>query len=225
MPKPVELLSSEAIEAALQKNWKKALILNKEILDYDNENISALNRLAKAYLELEKYDDTKKTLKNVLKLDPINQTAKKNMEFAQSRRKVLGSLPHPNIKNFIKEPGTTKEFTFNILTKGLTAKKFYLGEPIEIKVDGHRVSLHKTSENELIGVFDSLAAEKIAACIKRGGNVKAYYLSGDEKDVTILVKTSIPMFKAEKQDVKPYIKRDTLEEPELELSISEPEAI
>lgn len=218
----IETLEPQAVTAALSKDWKKAVELNKQIIDYDDQNVPALNRLAKAYLELEKYDEAKKTLKHVLKLDPINQTAKKNFEYASAHRKVLGNLPHPDLKNYIKEPGTTKEFAFSIMTKGLTAKKFFQGEPLDIQHDKHKVSVHKLS-GELIGIFDSINAEKILFCIKRGGTVKASFTSGEEKELKVLIKSSIPIFSSEKQETKPYIKRETLEEPELEMTPPETE--
>lgn len=222
MPNEMQRLAQEAIEAALKKDWKRASLLNKEIIDYDDQNVPALNRLAKAYIEIDKYEDARKVLKVVLKLDPINPTAKKNLEYATAHRKALGTLPLPDTKSFIKEPGTTKEFIFIILAKGITAKKFYLGEPLTVKQEGHKVSLFKSS-GELLGIFDTITAEKLITATKKGGNIKSYYLGGNEKEIHVLVKSSIPIFKAEKQDLKPYIKRDTIEEPELELSIPEPE--
>ncbi|OGC49788.1 hypothetical protein A2716_00285 [candidate division WWE3 bacterium RIFCSPHIGHO2_01_FULL_40_23] len=222
MPNEVDQLSSKAIQAALNKEWKKAVELNKKIISFDDSDISALNRLAKAYIELDMHTDARKTLKNVLKLDPINQTAKKNMQYAQAKRKALGNLPHPDIKSFIKEPGTTKEFSFSIITKGLTSKKFYIGEPLTIKIEGHKVGLYK-STGELLGIFDVQTAERLSTVHKKDGTLNSYYLSGEEKNIKVLVKSSLPIFKAEKQELKPYIKRDTIEEPELELSYPEQE--
>ncbi len=215
MPNTVEKLEAEAIQAALSKDWKTAVKLNLELSNFDSENIPSLNRLAKAYIELEEFEDAKKILKKVLKLDPINLTAKRNMELALEHKKVLGNVSSDEIKNFIKEPGTSKEFTFQILTKGITAKKFYLGEPMEIQVEGHKVSLHKSS-GELISIFDPLTAEKISACKKRGAGVRATFLYGDEKEITVMVKATIPLFKTEKQELKPYLKRENIEEQENE---------
>ncbi len=222
MPNTVEKLEAEAIQAALSKDWKKAVKLNSEIADFDSENIPALNRLAKAHIELEAFEEAKKILKKVLKLDPINLTAKRNMDLAVEHKKVLGNVSSDEIKNFIKEPGTSKEFTFQIMTKGITAKKFYLGEPLEIVVEGHRVSVHKVS-GELISIFDPVTAEKIIACKKRGGGIKSTFLYGDEKEVTVMVKASIPLFKTEKQELKPYLKRENIEEQDNENQQAEAE--
>lgn len=217
MPNTLEKLESEAIQKALEKDWKTAISLNLEIVNYDSENIPALNRLAKAYIESSEFEEAKKILKKVLKLDPINQTAKRNLDLANEHKKVVGSLSSSQIKNFIKEPGTSKEFNFQIMTKGLTAKKFYLGEELGIEIEGHRASIHKATK-ELISIFDPQTAEKIIQCKKRGGTVTATFLSGDEKEVTVMVKSSVPLFKTEKQELKPYLKRDNLEEQEQDLT-------
>lgn len=222
MPKAVEELANDSIKAALEKRWAEAIALNKEIIDFDDENIPALNRLARAYIELSKFEEAKKTLKIVLKLDPINQTAKKNMEYAQNSKKIIGNAPIPDVKTFIKEPGTTKEYEFILQTKGITSKKFYLGEPLNVVLEKHKASLH-TPNGDSLGYFEEDMAEKILNCLKKGGEIKASYLSGEDKIIKILMKSTIPMFKSEKQELKPYIKRDTLEEPEIELAIPEPE--
>lgn len=224
MPNSVEKLETEAVKAALNKQWKEAVKINLEIIDFDKENVPALNRLAKAYIELEKYDDAKKYVKSVLKIDPINQTAKKNMELAEGRKKQFGSAPLPDLKTFIKEPGTTKEFTLGILTKGLTTKKFYSGEPLIIHFDHHKVEIQKTT-GELVSVLDPVKAENLLDGKKKGADFYASFLGqpGDsEKEITILVKSSFPIFKTEKQDIKPYFKRD-IEESDQDQSSSDQE--
>ena len=226
MPNSTDRLESDAIQAALDKDWKKALKLNEQIVDFDSENVPALNRISKAFIELGKFDDAKKFLKKVLKLDPINQTAKRNLDIALAKRKSTGATP--DLKDFIKEPGTTKEFKFPILTKGLTSKKFYLGEELKVQIEGHKVSLHK-AEGELINVLDPITAEKIILANKRGERIKATFMAGDsEKEITVQLKASIPLFKSEKQDIKPYLKRENIEEepetstPETEEEESQP---
>lgn len=210
--------SEEAINAALEKKWSVAVTLNKEIIDFDNEDISALNRLGKAYLELGKFTEAKKVLKNVLKLDPINHTATKNLEHAINSRKVIGNAPLPIAKSFIKEPGTTREYEFILETKGITAKKFYLGEPLEILWDKNRTSLNKLT-GELLGFFSGEISEKLDACFKRGGSASASFMSGEEKTIKVLIKSTIPIFKGEKQELKPYIKVETADEDEDETPI------
>ncbi|MEK7595719.1 MAG: tetratricopeptide repeat protein [Patescibacteria group bacterium] len=209
MPNSVDKLESDAINEALNKNWKRAVEINLQIVDFDKENIAALNRLAKAYNELEKYDDAKKILKTVLKLDPINQTAKKNMDLAENRKKQFGSSPLPNLNNFIKEPGATREFSLEILTKGLTAKKFYPGEALILNFDKHRVELQKAS-GELINMIDPQKTETLLDGLRRGATFSATFIGSpdNEKEITILINSSIPIFKGDKQDVKPYLKRE-----------------
>ncbi len=105
-----------AIDAALRCDFEKALQLNKQILKLEPENVDCLNRLAKAFFELGKYLQAKKTYEEVLRLDPYNTIAQKNLKKVSSFKKngrvlaVNGIGYHVmiNPELFLEEPGTTR---------------------------------------------------------------------------------------------------------------------
>jgi len=77
-------LNQQAIDAALDSKWELALKLNKQIIRLDSLNIDALNRMAKAYIELGKGNLAKKFYSEVLKIDPYNPIALKNLKIIKS---------------------------------------------------------------------------------------------------------------------------------------------
>src|SRR3990167_3655289 len=77
-------ISHQAIDAALDSKWELALKLNKQIIKLDPQNIDALNRLAKAQIELGKINLAKKYYSEVLKIDPYNPIALKNLKIMKS---------------------------------------------------------------------------------------------------------------------------------------------
>src|SRR5437870_3366835 len=73
-------LQKLAIDAALIGDWDKAIDLNEEIIEIDSQNIDSLNRLARALFEIGRYQKAKKIYQDVLKMDPYNNIAQKNLK-------------------------------------------------------------------------------------------------------------------------------------------------
>src|SRR3989344_5987070 len=77
-------LSNQAIDAAMDCRWDEALKLNKKIIKDDPKNIDALNRQARVYMEMGKLSLAKKSYSEVIKIDPYNPIALKNLKIIKS---------------------------------------------------------------------------------------------------------------------------------------------
>ncbi|MEX0621535.1 MAG: tetratricopeptide repeat protein [Candidatus Woykebacteria bacterium] len=84
----IDPLVDEAIDAALENNWQKALQLNQELLKKYPEDVDTLNRLARSLAETGKVAESKKLYRKVLELDPYNSIAAKNLAKLSSIRKT-----------------------------------------------------------------------------------------------------------------------------------------
>lgn len=72
-------LTKKAIQAALDKDWSKAVNLNEKVLEGNPSDLKALLRLGKALIHEKEYEKAAKTFEKVLKADPINKIAQKNL--------------------------------------------------------------------------------------------------------------------------------------------------
>jgi tetratricopeptide (TPR) repeat protein len=72
--------NQSAINEAINCNWDKAIELNLEIIKDEPENVQAKNRLAKAYCETGQFKLAKSVYEEVLKIDPYNGIATKNLK-------------------------------------------------------------------------------------------------------------------------------------------------
>lgn len=102
-----------AIDAALDSRWKEALKLNKQIIRLDPQNIDALNRQARCYMELGKNNLARKYYSQVLKFDPYNPIALKNLKIIKAFKSdgnhhVSDGQPKIVPDLFLQEPGKTK---------------------------------------------------------------------------------------------------------------------
>src|SRR5260221_1318924 len=70
-------LAQLAIAAALVSDWKKAILLNTQIIKENTEDTEALNRLARAYAEDGNIAKARATSQKVLKIDSLNPIATK----------------------------------------------------------------------------------------------------------------------------------------------------
>jgi tetratricopeptide (TPR) repeat protein len=220
MHSSLAILSKKAIDAALKAEWAEAIDLNSQILDKNPDNLDAKIRLGRALIQTRRFDKAKKIFREVLKVDPINSVALKNFDLAKRGKAETKGQVQIDTRSLLKEPGTTSEASFEITAKGITAKDFVSGENIFLKIKKKSIEVQKAKDSKKVTVGfinEADIVNKMNISFDRGGRICAGFLKGTEKHVTVLIKSSIPVFRAEKQDVRPYFKKGTLDEPEIEV--------
>ena len=73
-------LQDQAILCALAQHWKEAIQINLQIIKQERTNIDAHNRLGYAFMKNGQPIKSKEIFTKVLKLDPYNQIAQKNLK-------------------------------------------------------------------------------------------------------------------------------------------------
>lgn len=205
-------LEKKAIDAALKNDWTKALNLNAQIIKKNPNDISAKIRLGKAQIQTKKFQDAVKTFKNVLSIDPINTIAQKNLQIAKEG-KVTKTAIAP--KKLIKEPGTTAETSIMLRRKinveiGLALKVIIKKTSVDVYRD--ETLLGTIEDKDIIKSLNKAKTDKV--------KLELSVIKVKENKVTILINSDSPIFKADKQDIKPYFKKGTIEEEEPELEFS-----
>lgn len=218
MQNDFEELTKKGVKAALAVDWALARDVNLEILEQDDKNVDAKVRLGKAYLELRDYAKARKCFKEVLIQDPINSVAKKNLELAKEEK----HSPTTNGKfvNMISEPATFIQAQAEIVAKGFTASKLPMGANLELKVFSQMAKLfymHKDQRVELAVITEPKIVKKLKTGRDDGAIFTGTFVKGNDKEITVLLCSSLPIFDGERQELKPYTKRDFLDsdnEPE-----------
>lgn len=191
-------LAQKAINLALLGDWGVAVTANLELLKINNNDIDALNRLARAYAETGKLDLAKNTSLKALKIDPVNSIALKCLE---KWKMVKGSLNkdttghseplvHENFishENFIEESGKTKLVT--LLHPGDNNVLVNCDSGDEVKLDTHPHSISVTTlSGKYIGKLPDDIAARLRNLIKGGNKYQAIVKSIKSKDVTLFIK-------------------------------------
>ena len=114
MHQPAQL-AQDAIRAALECKWELALELNSQLLESNPNDLCALNRIARAHMELGDIDQASDLYKKVIELDQYNVIATKNLKRLYQVRQVRQGKSFTQVRNtndiilnFIEEPGKTK---------------------------------------------------------------------------------------------------------------------
>lgn len=167
-------LAEQAIEAALDHRWEKALKINKQMLKLDGQNIDALARCAKAYLELGRFNLAKKFYGQVLQCDPYNPIASKNLKIIKSFKK--GYKPDPSSNGefklsaslFLQEPGKTKIVNLLNVAEPQKLSSTFCGMKVDLIVKNRKLIVVDAGGSYLGVLPDDICHHLLR--LLRGGN-------------------------------------------------------
>lgn len=201
-------LAQQAILSALSCEWEKAVIINKEIIKDHPTDVDALNRLARAYSELGKFNLAKKTARKVTKIDPFNTIALKSLSKWKNlhKGKVYSSTP-TRAHTFLEEPGKTKIVCLLHLGSTGILANLDAGDEVNLNTHSHRVSVN-TTNGKYIGRLPDNLSSRLRKLIKMGNEYQAFIKSTTCDEVKVFIKelkkspklADIPSFSGEKID-------------------------
>lgn len=216
----LQSLSRQAIDSALEKDWEKAIEINKAILEKDPDNKNAKTRLGRAYIKTENFSEAKKIYKEILEKDPINTIALKNYKLATQNNsdKKNEKLTNHTAKNLIKEPGTTAQI--NIPAHEKILSKLEPGQEIRLRSYKTKLSFYLDKKQEL-GYIKDYTARAVYKAKKDGLAITAAVIKPNKDHLSVLLKCKQPIFRSEKQQEKPYMKTTLIDEPAIEMKTLE----
>lgn len=231
-----QTLAQKAINDALSSSWEDAKNTNLEILKGYPQDIDALNRLARAYAELDDLENAKKTSKKVLSLDPLNNIAGKCLEKWNLLKDGDKHQSFPvSAEAFLEEPGKTKLIPLLNLGETKTLVKLSSGEEVNISAHTHRVSIIG-NDGKYIGRLPDDVSAKLRSLIKLGNKYHALIKTADEHEVKVFVReiqrsekaADVPSFTSEKLDYVSFTPPELVHKTEdsaPQEEIDEPESI
>lgn len=168
-------IKKKAIHASLQHLWQEAIDLNLHIIQLDPQNLSALNRLAKAYEETGDIVKAKKTYLKVLSVDKFNSIASNNLNRIRVLPKNIvvkaSNLPLSHF-SFIEEPGKTKTVSLTKLAPHQVLSMLKVAQMVLLKPNKRRISII-TSQGAYIGYLPDDLSLHLIQLIKLGNKYEA----------------------------------------------------
>lgn len=191
----VSLLNDQAIDAALSSSWDVALKINKLIIKKDPQNVDALNRQARVYMELGKSSLAKKYYSEALRFDPYNPIALKNLKiiksFKSNNKGGQTPLTHETSKLsaslFLQEPGKTKIVSLLKVAEPQKLSMIYCGMQLDMIIKNRGITVVDLNGNYL-GVLPDDTSHLIIRLLKGGNKFGLFVKSVKVNALSILIK-------------------------------------
>lgn len=192
IPVPIEHLSELATAYALEGNWDLAIKTNKEIVTADKENTDALNRLGFALTETGKSKEASTYFRKVLRIDPYNSIATKNLRRAKNfKGKNKGSHKNGTTLRpeglFLEEPGRTATVPLVSLAEPKILFSLNCADPVNLVARSHQIAIVDQS-NRYIGKLPDDLAARLLKLIKGGNHYEGWLKSIHESQVHIFLR-------------------------------------
>lgn len=184
MPSLTDDLTQKAIQAALSNDWETAIKLNQEVLETQKDDVEALNRLARALFENGNLKKATLTYKKVLRLDPYNPIASKNLgrlstlEGTSLKQNNTPSNLSPDL--FLEEPGRTKIIKVVDLTSNKSLAALRVGGQLKLSSFHNDVKVAFDGKN--LGKLEEELGPKIANALRSGSKFSAVVKSIQVKE-------------------------------------------
>lgn len=179
-----------AIAAALAQHWKEAIRLNTAILKTNKTNLDALNRLGFSYLMTGQLAAAKRIFSKVIRIDPYNQIALKNI-------KKLGTIRQKDVTKkskqvispmiFLEEPGRTKlAECINLAPLGALST-LTSGQEVVLKARNHVVEI-RSDQNVYLGALPDDLSFKLIKLLAAGNRYQAVVKSVAKNSFMVLLR-------------------------------------
>lgn len=181
-----------AIDAALSSRWNDALRINKKIVKLEPRNVDALARLARAYMELGRFNLAKRYYSEALKFDPYNPIAIKNLKIIKSF-KHNGQPPPANGQAkisatlFLKEPGKTKLVQLLKVAEPQKLSQAFCGMKVDMMIKGRKMIVADCFGSYL-GVLPDDVCHLLIRLLKGGNKYEMFVKSIRVNGVSVLIK-------------------------------------
>lgn len=185
-----EQRSKEAIDLAMQANWKEAVDVNKEILESFPENVDSLNRLGRAYMELGQYKQSKEAYSLAVKLDPYNAIANRNLRRLNDLKdsgKIEIETDKVEPQHFIEEIGKAGVVTLNDLAQKEKRASTVAGDKAVLKIDGSALVV-ENGRGEYLGRVEPKHAPRLARLMLGGNQYSALVVKSTAEGMTVMVR-------------------------------------
>lgn len=201
-------LAQKSISLALEGLWKEAIKVNKEILTDNPTDTETLNRLAKAYFESGDVIKAKSTCQKILKIDPIDSIASKNLaKWKGIKGKITPGCQPSQTASFIEEAGKTKLVPLLNLGDSRIIAKLNACDEIKLATHAHKVSL-TTLDGRYVGRLPDDLASRLRHLISAGNLYQVIIKSIDQKGIRVFIKEiqrskkmqSVPSFPLDKPE-------------------------
>jgi len=182
--------AQQAVDLALDGLWAEARSLNEDILQYFPDDIEAMNRLAKANLELGNLSTAKKNFEKVLYLSPYNSIAKKNLDrlyLLPKRKTTSRNTKKVAPKLLLEKNGRTGITVLRTCASQDILAHVASGDLVTLEVSNESLRV-LNSDGITLGYVETKLASRLVKLIGKGNCYDAAVLSATPAKVSVVIR-------------------------------------
>ncbi|MEN9328135.1 MAG: hypothetical protein RI947_943 [Candidatus Parcubacteria bacterium] len=173
-----DILEQQAIDAAVNADWKQAIELNKKLLAIDKTSLDAHLRLGFAYLQMKAIKDAKTVYQKALKIQSRNQVALENLEritILEDKETHFAATENTKLdpKIFLEVTGKTKTVSLVNLGQKNHLAQLIVGQEVIIQFKKRKVEV-RTKKGDYIGCLADDLSKRLIFFLKAKSKYRAY---------------------------------------------------
>ena len=185
-------LPKKAIDLALSGEWLEAANINRTILLDDDNNTEALNRLAKALMELGELAERREILCKVISLAPYNKIAEKNL----ARVDEMDAMPNRSKSakksilergSFIEDSGKSATVNLEKCPENISSAELLSGEQVVLTPKDSCIEVY-SNESQFLGIVDRRIGRRLMKLISGGNTYEATLIGVAESRVSLMIR-------------------------------------
>lgn len=178
-------LKQQAVLAAKQGDWERAVVVNEAILEIEPQDVGALNRLGISLIQLKQASKARKAFKSALALDKYNVIAKKNLDKLRQADGGTQMLTFSR-QHFIEEPGKTKVTELHRLAGKQVLESVSVGALCELRCKKRYISVEVGPT--YVGALPENISFRLSKLIHNGNQYECYIRSVTNNTCSVYIR-------------------------------------
>src|SRR5881398_504308 len=187
----VRALADQAVAAALDADWTRAVDLNQKILEAAPDDIDAHNRLGRAYVEQGKVEEAKAAFAEVLKAEPYNSIAirglQRTTQLLDHKSKAVTTKTKTQPRLFIEDMGKTGILRLINPAPPHILARYSPGAECQLKEQEGLMAIH-ARDGELLGFLEPKVGRRLIDLIRTGNQYVAAIVSNDQQNARVAIR-------------------------------------
>ncbi len=189
--KLVRNLGRDAVALALKGEWERAAQLNRAILKLSGGDVEAMNRLAKALIELGQYHEAKEVLAKIAAIAPYNTIAKKNLARLSSLESAAAAPKAPKAavapRVFIEESGKSCATVLHKTGPADVLAAVAPSDPANLVAQDNRLVVY-TRDGEYLGQVEPKLGSRLLRLMAGGNQYEAAVICVKSQGPSIIIR-------------------------------------
>src|SRR5256712_13536484 len=187
----IRALADQAVAAALDADWPRAVELNTKILEASPDDIEARTRSGRASIERGRLDEAKTSFAEVLKAEPYNSIAIRGTQRVEqllehkSKPVITQSKTQPRL--FIEDMGKTGILRLINPAPAHILPRYSAGAECTLREQEGLLAVH-ARDGELLGFLEPKVGRRLIDLIRTGNQYVAAMVSNDPANARVAIR-------------------------------------